>query len=97
MLGVLTGLLRGRAVPAKGFKYLTAKRGPKNYYKGTGSRTMGRHTKKGGYILMEEKMPTYLVPDLTNCQLKPYVSHTAPKKPPTTATGATPAANAASR
>ncbi|GJP87061.1 hypothetical protein CLOP_g17033, partial [Closterium sp. NIES-67] len=29
---------------------------------------MGRHTKKGGYILMEEKMPTYLVPDLTNCQ-----------------------------
>ncbi|CAI5944385.1 unnamed protein product [Closterium sp. NIES-65] len=49
---------------------------------------MGRHTKKGGYILMEEKMPTYLVPDLSNFQLKPYVSHTAPEKPPTSATGA---------
>jgi len=82
MLGVFTGFLRGRLVPRTGLSQLTGKRGNKNYYKGKGCRTMGRHTRKGKYILMEEKMPDYMVPDLLGFKLQPYVSHEQPKIPP---------------
>ena len=106
-LGILTQFLRGgRAVPRTGIKILTSKRGPRNYYKGKGCKSTGRHTSKGivtricfrlslretvmrllsnvalmtyvvqrelsgagGYVLMDEKLPKYIVPDLTNCKV----------------------------
>jgi large subunit ribosomal protein L41 len=47
-LGVLTQFLRGgRAVPRTGIKILTSKRGPRDYYKGKGCKSTGRHTSKG--------------------------------------------------
>jgi hypothetical protein len=64
-------LLRGgRAVPKSGIGALTSKRGPRNFYKGKGCKSTGRHTSKGAYVLMEEKLPKYVVPDLTNCKVR---------------------------
>ncbi|CAM6127842.1 unnamed protein product [Calypogeia fissa] len=80
-LGILTGLLRGRVVPRKGLTALTTKRGPKGFYKGKGCKSTGRHTSKGGYVLMPEKLPIYVVPDLTDFKLKAYVAHDTPKVP----------------
>lgn len=44
---------------------LTVKDVNKGYYKGTRTGSMGRHTKKGGYIIEYEKVRTYVVPSLT--------------------------------
>ncbi|CAG8432872.1 4701_t:CDS:2 [Diversispora eburnea] len=52
---------------------MTSKKGH-NYYKGTGSGAMGRHTSRGGYIIDLRKVRTYVVPDLSNCEYKPYVT-----------------------
>ena len=41
---------------------LTTKQGPKDYYKGTGSGRMGRHTKHGGYRIDYRLVRTYVVP-----------------------------------
>jgi large subunit ribosomal protein L41 len=35
----------------------------KGFYKGTGSGSMGDHTKHGGYIINWDKVRTYVVPD----------------------------------
>ena len=40
---------------------------------------LGRHTKRGGYIMDSTKIPFYVVPDLEGCELKPYVSHKTEK------------------
>ncbi|KAF2239243.1 hypothetical protein EV356DRAFT_528518 [Viridothelium virens] len=53
---------------------LTTKQAGKGYYKGTGSGSMGRHTKHGGYIVEYEKVRTYVVPDLDGFMLKPFVA-----------------------
>jgi large subunit ribosomal protein L41 len=45
---------------------LTTKQAGKDYYKGTGSGSMGRHTKYGGYRIDWDKVRTYKVPDLTD-------------------------------
>ncbi|KAK2655131.1 hypothetical protein Ddye_008183 [Dipteronia dyeriana] len=34
----------------------------------------GFHTRKGGYVVVQEELPNYVVPDLTDFKLKPYVS-----------------------
>ncbi|QIW99052.1 hypothetical protein AMS68_004570 [Peltaster fructicola] len=52
---------------------LTTKQAGKDYYKGTGTGSMGRHTKWGTYILDVTKMRTYVVPDLRNFELSPFV------------------------
>jgi hypothetical protein len=44
---------RGRRVPRTGFKQLTSKIGPRNFYKGKGCAPTGRHTRKGELILFE--------------------------------------------
>lgn len=41
---------------------LTTKMVNGGYYKGTGSGSMGRHTKHGGYVLDYQKVRTYVVP-----------------------------------
>ncbi|BBN11583.1 large subunit ribosomal protein L41 [Marchantia polymorpha subsp. ruderalis] len=90
-LGILTGLMRGgRIVPRSGLTALTTKRGPKGFYKGKGCKSTGRHTSKGGYILMAEKLPQYVVPDLTDFKLKAYVAHNTPKVPKVTKTSEEP-------
>lgn len=41
---------------------LTTKQVNGGYYKGTGSGSMGRHTKHGGYVIEWQKVRTYVVP-----------------------------------
>ncbi|RKP23654.1 mitochondrial ribosomal protein L27-domain-containing protein [Syncephalis pseudoplumigaleata] len=67
-----------RAVLGALRKPMNTKRGH-NYYKGTRTGSMGRHTKHGGYIIDYSKVRTYVVPDLADCELKPYVSHRTEK------------------
>ncbi len=43
---------------------LTTKDVNKGFYKGTGSGSMGRHTKHGGYIIEWDKVRTYVCPPL---------------------------------
>lgn len=45
---------------------LTTKDINKGFYKGTGSGSMGRHTKFGGYVLDWQKVRTYVVPPELN-------------------------------
>jgi len=62
---------------------LSSKQGNKDFYKGTGSfpglgrKRQGRHSpgSKAPYILMKERMRTFVVPEgLDECDLKPYVA-----------------------
>ncbi|KAL8679745.1 MAG: hypothetical protein Q9224_000284 [Gallowayella concinna] len=56
---------------------LTTKQVNGGYYKGTGSGSMGRHTKHGGYIIDYKKVRTYVVPkDLKDFKLTPFVTKT---------------------
>ncbi|KAF9582361.1 hypothetical protein BGW38_000297 [Lunasporangiospora selenospora] len=57
---------------------LTSKRGH-NFYKGTRSGAMGRHTKRGGYFIEWEKVRSFVVPDLADFKLLPYVSRSTQK------------------
>ncbi|CAD0014538.1 unnamed protein product, partial [Aureobasidium pullulans] len=58
---------------------LTTKQAGKDYYKGTGSGSMGRHTKYGGYRIDWSKVRTYVVPDLSDFALKPFVAENIEK------------------
>ncbi|RIA98551.1 hypothetical protein C1645_812613 [Glomus cerebriforme] len=40
---------------------------------GTGSGSMGWHTKRGGYKIDLKKVRTYVVPNLSDCPYLPYV------------------------
>lgn len=55
---------------------LTTKQVNGGYYKGTGSGSMGRHTKHGGYIIEYKKVRTYVVPkDLKDFKVRcPHLS-----------------------
>ncbi|KAI5779313.1 mitochondrial ribosomal protein L27-domain-containing protein [Geopyxis carbonaria] len=54
---------------------LTTKMVNGGYYKGTGSGSMGRHTKYGTYIIEWDKVRTYVVPDMTDFELTPFVTN----------------------
>ncbi|KAH0290573.1 hypothetical protein M436DRAFT_79952 [Aureobasidium namibiae CBS 147.97] len=58
---------------------LTTKQAGKDYYKGTGTGSMGRHTKFGGYTIDWSKVRTYVVPDLADFHLKPFVAENIDK------------------
>ncbi|QDS74899.1 hypothetical protein FKW77_003822 [Venturia effusa] len=61
---------------------LTTKQGPKDYYKGTGSGSTGRHTKGGKYIISYRKVRSYVPPDYDIeglDQLTPFVSARIPR------------------
>ncbi|EEF48548.1 conserved hypothetical protein [Ricinus communis] len=45
---------------------LSLKRVPRDYYKGKNCKPTGFHTRKGGYVIVPEKLPNYVVPDLTD-------------------------------
>ncbi|KAL7270362.1 60S ribosomal protein L27, mitochondrial [Rhizina undulata] len=53
---------------------LTTKQVNGGYYKGTGSGSMGRHTKHGGYIIDWNKVRTYVVPEIEGFTLTPFVT-----------------------
>ncbi|KAF7829961.1 39S ribosomal protein L41-A, mitochondrial [Senna tora] len=74
-LGLILGI--GRAFRRKrtsSLDILSPKRAPRGYYKGKNCKPTGFYTRKGGYVVMQEKLPNYVVPDLTDFKLKPYVS-----------------------
>ena len=58
--------------------------GNKNFYKGTGVAKAGQTTRKGGFRLIDAKMPLIVAPKFVNPALKPYVSRKTPlvKTPP---------------
>lgn len=49
---------------------LTTKDVGKGYYKGTGTGSMGRHTKRGGYIIEWNKVRTYVCPSLDGFKVR---------------------------
>ncbi|RKF66031.1 54S ribosomal protein L27, mitochondrial [Golovinomyces cichoracearum] len=54
---------------------LTTKQTNKGFYKGTGSGSMGEHTKHGGFIIRWEKVRTYVPPEnLKDFKLTPFVT-----------------------
>ncbi|KAJ3065335.1 hypothetical protein HK102_007930 [Quaeritorhiza haematococci] len=53
---------------------MTGKHGNKNYYKGTGGGRLGHWSLKGRYRIDPWRLRSFIVPDLSNSQLKPYVS-----------------------
>ncbi|KAH9740090.1 mitochondrial ribosomal protein L27 [Citrus sinensis] len=74
-LGLILGI--GRAFRRKrtsSLDILSSKRAPRDYYKGKNCKSTGFHTRKGGYVLVQEKLPNFVVPDLTDFKLKSYVS-----------------------
>ncbi|KAA8497806.1 54S ribosomal protein L27, mitochondrial [Porphyridium purpureum] len=70
--------LRGRTLARNKMPYLHPKHGNKNYNKGYSARRLGRHTPWAGYRIDPLMVPEYVAPDLTNCDLKPYVDYRAP-------------------
>ncbi|XP_073289079.1 uncharacterized protein [Primulina huaijiensis] len=77
-LGLILGI--GRAFRRKrtsSLDILTTKKCPRGFYKGKNCKPTGFHTRKGGYVVMPEKLPHYVVPDLIDFMLKPYVSQCA--------------------
>lgn len=54
---------------------LTTKQTNKGFYKGTGSGSMGEHTKYGGYIIDWDKVRTYVPPKISkDFKLTPFVT-----------------------
>jgi hypothetical protein len=53
---------------------LTTKNGPKDYYKGNRTGAMGRHDKRGGYIVEYERVRTYVFPkNIDECKVRDSV------------------------
>ncbi|KAH7554589.1 hypothetical protein ACOSP7_027974 [Xanthoceras sorbifolium] len=77
-LGLILGIGRSmRRKRTSSLDILSSKRAPRDYYKGKNCKPTGFHTRKGGYVVVQEKLPNYVVPDLTDFKLKPYVSQCA--------------------
>ena len=74
----LSAVARARVVPSRGWKVLTSK-DKRNFYKGKGSMKTGVLTSYGKFIPLAQMKPKYIVPDLTNFPLKPYVAQYDPE------------------
>ncbi|KAG2331646.1 hypothetical protein Bca52824_002826 [Brassica carinata] len=74
-LGLLSAIGRSfRRKRASSLDILSPKRAPRDFYKGKNCKSTGFHDKKGGYVVQPDKLPNYVIPDLTGFKLKPYVS-----------------------
>ncbi|XP_062217777.1 large ribosomal subunit protein mL41-like [Phragmites australis] len=62
---------------ASSLDILSSKLAPRDYYKGKNCKPTRFHTRKGGYVIVDEKLPRFVVPDLIDFKLKPYVSQCA--------------------
>mmetsp|Transcript_25153 Transcript_25153/g.36251 ORF Transcript_25153/g.36251 Transcript_25153/m.36251 type:complete len:99 (-) Transcript_25153:126-422(-) len=60
-------------------KNFPARYGWVGFYKGNRCGSLGAFSKKGQYRLHARKIPIIEVPDLTECEFKPYVSWDTPK------------------
>jgi hypothetical protein len=52
--------------------------GNKNFQRGTGVNKAGKTTRKGGFRLLDERMPLIVTPAYINPELKPYVNRKTP-------------------
>ncbi|CDJ42987.1 hypothetical protein, conserved [Eimeria necatrix] len=59
--------------PSKGRGPLIAKFAPAGFKKGFGAIGLGRHTKKGFFLINSMLVPKLHMPDLNGFELKPYV------------------------
>lgn len=66
-----------RLGPTQGRGPLTSKRAP-HLKKGYGAVGLGTHTKHGFFHINPQMVPKFIVPDLSNFNLKPYVSRKTP-------------------
>ncbi|TXG52743.1 hypothetical protein EZV62_021912 [Acer yangbiense] len=72
-LGLIIGIGRSmRRKRTSSLDILSSKRAPRDYYKGKNCKPTGFHTRKGGYVVVQEKLPNYVVPDLTNFKAMIY-------------------------
>uniref|UniRef100_UPI00358E239E large ribosomal subunit protein mL41A-like n=1 Tax=Myxine glutinosa TaxID=7769 RepID=UPI00358E239E len=78
LLGALEGVVSRSIRGADRVSKFTGKRGPRDYYAGRGARPTGRHTCSGKYAIVPEMVPEFVVPTLTGCTLRPYVSYKTP-------------------
>ena len=69
--------LRARLGPTQGRGPLTSKRAP-HLKKGYGAVGLGSHSKNGFFNINTGMVPKFIVPDLSNFNLKPYVSRRTP-------------------
>lgn len=69
MFGVGATMMRGarRGV-------MSSKSGNKHYFKGRGCNKTGFLTRKGKFVVDPFRIVSFVVPNLTECNLKPYVS-----------------------
>jgi large subunit ribosomal protein L41 len=61
---------------------LSSKQANKNFYKGRGAPSAGRHAKRGGQYIAEPRKvfnETFVAPDLEGFKLKAYVSPETPE------------------
>uniref|UniRef100_A0A8C4R3W1 Mitochondrial ribosomal protein L41 n=1 Tax=Eptatretus burgeri TaxID=7764 RepID=A0A8C4R3W1_EPTBU len=75
LLGALEGVVSRSIRGADRVSKFTSKRGPRDHYASRGSRPTGRHTSSGKYVIVPEMVPEFVVPSLTGCTLRPYVSY----------------------
>ena len=83
--GALRSFVRSygrRIVPRKGWKTLDTKRAKKGYVKGKGVKSVGRHTKYGGYTILAHKIPRYIVPDMNGFEVSWVVRGTTTASQP---------------
>ena len=69
--------LLARLGPTQGRGPLTSKRAP-HLKKGYGAVGLGAHAKNGFFNINTGMVPKFIVPDLKNFNLKPYVSRKTP-------------------
>ncbi|CAK6959648.1 S ribosomal protein L41%2C mitochondrial [Scomber scombrus] len=86
-MGVLSTLMRGLMRGADRMSEFTSKRGSRTHNKGRGSRPTGLKLSSNKYLTLRAMIPEFVVPDLEEFKLRPYVSYRTPKgtEPPVTA------------
>ncbi|XP_020781433.2 39S ribosomal protein L41, mitochondrial [Boleophthalmus pectinirostris] len=86
-MGVLSTLMRGIIRGADRMSEFTSKRGSRTHNKGRGSRPTGRNLSSKKFLSIRQMIPEFVVPNLEEFKLRPYVSYRAPRgtEPPLTA------------
>lgn len=59
---------------------MSSKQGNKHYYKGKGCNSIGYVSRKGRFVVDPYKVVHFVVPNLADCKLQPYVSYKSPKQ-----------------
>ena len=66
---IANSFIRGKFGKHQSKGSLTPKMGPKDFYKGRGCRSLGFHTRKGGFQVTKNKLPYFEIPDLTDFEV----------------------------